>query len=111
VDTLGLSIYERARAEKVVRSQKTGYDPDMDMYVSKYYKLVSKDSENPNFKEPDTDVEYYGYLKEDILRTDLAENYLANSEDFTTTETGWIFDGAPEKRTKNKETSYVGQIF
>ena len=56
-------------------------------------------------------VGYYGYEKEDILRTDLVENYLANSDDFTSTETGWIFDGIPEKRSKAKEAGYVGQIF
>jgi hypothetical protein len=80
----------------------------MDRFVSKFYKLVSKDPLNPDIKEPDTETEYYGYAKEDILRTDLAENLLANSDNFTTTETGWIFDGVPEKRSKNKKAGYVG---
>lgn len=100
----GLILYERARAEKVIRSQKTGYDPDMDRFVSKFYKLDEKGN-------PDTETEYYGYAKENILRTDLAENLLANSDNFTTTEAGWVFDGVPEKRSKNKEAGYVGQIF
>ena len=98
-----LSIYERARAEKVVRSQKTGYDPEMDRFISKYYKLENG--------KPDEEIEYYGYSKEDILRMNIAENLLANSDDFTSTNTGWIFDGVPEKRTKTKESGYVGQIF
>ena len=103
IGSSGLNIYDRARAEKVVRSQKTGYDPDMDKHISKYYKIVDG--------EVDTEVEYYGYDEEQILRTDLAENLLANSEEFVSTDTGWVFDGVPEKRTKGKETGYVGQIF
>ena len=100
----GLTIYERGRAEKVIRSQKTGYDPDMDRFIAKYYKKKTSG-------EPDKSIEYYGYSKEEILRTGITENYLANSDDFTSTNTGWVFDGVPEKRLKNEETGYVGQIF
>jgi hypothetical protein len=76
----------------------------MDRFISKYYKL----DENG---EPNTLIEYYGYSKEDILRTNIAENLLANSDNFTTTDTGWVFDGVPEKRNKKREAGYVGQIF
>jgi hypothetical protein len=85
----------------------------MDMYISKYHKLIEVEDETTKTSSivPDTEVEYYGYEKEDILRTDLVENYLANSDDFISTETGWVFDGIPEKRSKAKEAGYVGQIF
>jgi hypothetical protein len=76
----------------------------MDRFISKYYKLDDKGV-------PDTNVEYYGYSKQDILRMDIAENLLANSDNFTSTDTGWVFDGVPEKRSKDKEAGYVGQIF
>jgi hypothetical protein len=72
----------------------------MDRFIAKYYKLEKG--------EPDETIEYYGYSKEDILRTNIAENLLANSDNFTSTDTGWIFDGVPEKRTKTKESGYVG---
>ena len=76
----------------------------MDRFISKYYKLDDNGV-------PDTTVEYYGYSKQDILRMDIAENLLANSDNFTSTDTGWVFDGVPEKRSKDKEAGYVGQIF
>ena len=81
----------------------------MDKFISKYYKIVY----NPQTKEKEIDkeVKYYGYQEEEILRTDLTENLLANSDNFISTETGWVFDGIPEKRTQNKETGYSGQIF
>jgi hypothetical protein len=72
----------------------------MDRFISKYYKLENG--------KPDEEIEYYGYSKYDILRTNIAENLLANSDNFTSTDTGWIFDGVPEKRTKTKESGYVG---
>ena len=44
IDLEGLRIYEHGRAEKVVRSQKTGYDPDMDRFISNNNNILSSES-------------------------------------------------------------------
>jgi hypothetical protein len=90
LDENGFNIYDYARGEKVVRSQKSGYDPDLERFIFKFYKYeLDENGEvkiNPetNAKIIDESIEYYGYAKTDILRTDLAQNYLVNSDDFTT---------------------------
>jgi hypothetical protein len=62
--------------------------------------------------EPDTSVTYYGYTKTEVLRSDLAQNLLANSQNFITLEGGWYFDGVPSKTTKvngkEKTSAYTG---
>ena len=100
-----LAIYENARGEKVIKAQRSGYDPDLDKFIFKYY------------KKGDTNklIEYYGYSKTEILRSDLAQNVLANSQNFISLESGWYFDGVPSKTTKihgkEKTSAYTGQIF
>ena len=103
-----LSIYEYARGEKVIKSQKSGYDPDTDKFIFKYYK---KD-DNGNI---DDTIEYYGYAKVDILSSSFTQNYLANSEDFVSLDSGWIFEGVPSKTVKlkgvEKLAGYSGQLY
>lgn len=105
VTTEKVDIYDYARGEKVVQSQLSGYDPDLDQFIFKFYK---KD-------DIDNLVEYYGYTKTEHLTSDLAQNYLANSDNFTSLESGWYFDGVPAKtiktRGKEKTAAYSGQIF
>ena len=105
VTTEKVDIYDYARGEKVVQSQLSGYDPDLDQFIFKFYK---KD-------DVDNLVEYYGYTKTEHLTSDLAQNYLANSDNFTSLESGWYFDGVPAKtiktRGKEKTAAYSGQIF
>jgi hypothetical protein len=60
-----LDIYDLARGEKVIKSQYSGYDPDLDKFI---FKFCKKD-ENGDI---DTDQEYYGYAKTDILSSHLA---------------------------------------
>ena len=100
-----VGIYDYARGEKVIKSQLSGYDPDLDQFIFKFYK---KDDDN-NL------VEYYGYTKTEHLTSDLAQNYLANSDNFISLESGWYFDGIPAKtiktRGKEKTAAYSGQIF
>jgi hypothetical protein len=67
-------------------------------------------------KEGDpTKTEYYGYEHTEVLRTDLAQNYLSNSDNFISSDSGWVFDGAPAKGNrvngKEKIVGYTGQIF
>jgi hypothetical protein len=77
----------------------------LDKFIFKYYK---KD-------DVDGLVEYYGYSKTEVLRSDLAQNVLANSQNFISLEGGWYFDGVPAKTTKTngkeKTSAYTGQIF
>lgn len=106
VTTEKVDIYDYARGEKVIQSQLSGYDPDLDQFIFKFYKK-DDDGINP--------VEYYGYTKTEHLTSDLAQNYLANSDNFTSLESGWYFDGVPAKtiktRGKEKTAAYSGQIF
>ena len=100
-----LIVYDYARGEKVIKSQLSGYDPDLDQFIFKFYK--KDDMENP--------IEYYGYTKTEHLTSSLAQNYLANSDNFTSLDSGWYFDGIPAKtvkiRGKEKTAAYSGQIF
>jgi hypothetical protein len=45
----------------------------------------------------------------------LVQNLLANSDDFTTLQSGWYFDGVPAQTTKTKgvekTAAYSGQLF
>lgn len=90
------------RGVKVVKSQESGYDPYMDKFITKWK------------KEGDS-TEYYGYEHTEILRTDLAQNYLSNSDNFVSSDSGWVFDGAPAKGSKvngkEKIVGYTGQVF
>ena len=101
-------VYDRARSEKVIKSQLSGYDPDTDKFIFKFYK------KNEN-GEPDTTKEYYGYAKVDILSSKLAQNYLANSDNFISLDSGWVFEGVPARTTKSKgvekTAGYSGQLY
>lgn len=103
-----LLVYDKARGEKVIKSQLSGYDPDTDKFIFKFYK------KNEN-GEPDTTKEYYGYAKVDILSSKLAQNYLANSDNFISLDTGWVFEGVPARTTKSKgvekTAGYSGQLY
>ena len=103
-----LLVYDRARGEKVIKSQLSGYDPDTDKFIFKFYK------KNEN-GEPDTTKEYYGYAKVDILSSKLAQNYLANSDNFISLDSGWVFEGVPARTTKSKgvekTAGYSGQLY
>jgi hypothetical protein len=103
-----LSVYNFARGEKVIKSQLSGYDPDLDKFIFKFYK---KDANGV----ADTDKEYYGYCKIDILSSDLAQNYLANSDNFISLDSGWVFEGIPARTTKTKgvekTAGYSGQLY
>lgn len=93
------------RGVKVVKSQESGYDPYMDKFITKWKKEGdSTDS-----------TEYYGYEHTEILRTDLAQNYLSNSDNFVNSDSGWVFDGTPAKGSKvngkEKIVGYTGQVF
>ena len=99
------SVYNGARGEKVIRSAKTGYDPDLDEFIT-YYKDEDGNS-------------YYGYEKTESLSSHLTQNFLANSDEFTSVNSGWIFDGTPSISnlkedgtiTNDGDTTYTGQIY
>jgi hypothetical protein len=62
ITTEALDIYDAARGEKVIKSQRSGYDPDLEKFIFKYY------HKNDTGKI----VEYYGYTKTQVLTSDLA---------------------------------------
>lgn len=119
-------ICDWARGEKVIRSTKTGYDPDLDQFITVYRKQkvnddgdVVVDTEgNPIFDY------YYGYTTLDSISSDLAMNYLANSDNFIGIDTGWIFDGTPTTmddagdgttvtgtNPNSEDATFTGQIY
>lgn len=87
-------VYDKARGEKVIRSPKTGYDPDMDKFITVY-----KDK-NGNI--------FYGYTTLESISSDLAMNYLANSDNFIGIDSGWIFDGTPSTMDDAGDGTVVG---
>ena len=77
-------ICDWARGEKVIRSAKTGYDADLDRFITVYRKQRVDDTGNvvvDENKNPVFDY-YYGYTTLDSISSDLAMNYLANSDNF-----------------------------
>lgn len=100
------TVYDNSRGEKVIRSAKTGYDPDLDKFITHY-------------KKDGDETIYYGYQKTESLSSHLTQNFLANSDDFTSVDTGWLFDGTPSVSNLKEDgtiiddadTTYTGQIY
>lgn len=108
-------ICDWARGEKVIRSTKTGYDPDLDQFIT-VYKKYNEETDNYDY--------YYGYTTLDSISSDLAMNYLANSDNFIGIDTGWIFDGTPTTmddagdgttvtgtNPNSEDATFTGQIY
>ena len=108
-------ICDWARGEKVIRSTKTGYDPDLDQFIT-VYKKYNEETNSYDY--------YYGYTTLDSISSDLAMNYLANSNNFIGIDTGWIFDGTPTTmddagdgttvtgtNPNSEDATFTGQIY
>lgn len=108
-------ICDWARGEKVIRSTKTGYDPDLDQFIT-VYKKYNEETKSYDY--------YYGYTTLDSISSDLVMNYLANSDNFIGIDTGWIFDGTPTTmddagdgttvtgtNPNSEDATFTGQIY
>ena len=109
IDPTTLELSNGYRGQKVVRSPLTGYDPDIDKYITKFIKTAEIGEDGKI---------YNGYIKTRSLSADLAQNYLSNSEDFTGLESGWIFDGTPSTIDDQgsaviaqEDASFTGEVF
>ncbi len=179
------TVSELYRGEKVIRSPETGYDPDIDKFITKYvpyeyieyshgeygyleekdkyfklYKYVEdekgayyyiKSEDYFTIEEPDNyiglkyrkeldndssafivgdykgnlyrrkiiDRELYGYIHTEDYSPYLAENYLSNSQEVTSFEEGWVFDGTPTTKddassgnvTDEEDGTFTGQVY
>ena len=119
-------ICDWARGEKVIRSAKTGYDPDLDQFITVYRKQKVDDTGNVVVDTEGNPIfdYYYGYTTLDSISSDLAMNYLANSDNFIGIDSGWIFDGTPTTmddagdgttvtgtNPNSEDATFTGQIY
>jgi hypothetical protein len=77
-----IELEYRFRGYETVRRARTGYDPVTDEFITYF---IKKEDESKR----------KGYVHTEYLSPDLAQNYLANSTDFTDIDAGWTFDGLP----------------
>lgn len=67
------------RGDRLIRQQKSGYDPITDKQILKYYTVDGSGERNG---------EYYGYTESEYATSDIVQNYIANGETFTD-HAGW----------------------
>lgn len=98
------------RGKRLVRTQKTVWDPLVEKWVSVYTAKKSWDKEMDGewinlFNKGDT---IHGYIETETAGSELVTNLIVNGSDFTGDNTGWLY----ERTNGNIETAllYNGQL-
>jgi hypothetical protein len=113
------------KGSKLIKSKVTAYDDNRDRFVTKYVRVYLRQDDNgsygfdnekkevfyiedPNYQGfryskyielENGEVKLYnGYEETSFIDSELAQNYLANSDNFTTVDTGWYFDTLTDVR-------------
>lgn len=147
INPLSFKLNENYRGEKVVRQAVTGYDNDLDKFITKYcrYELIEAaeglyginsvtkqlfhkskvtETEWQDYllsggvtykkeveKAPNGKIKIYnGYTETEAVSPKLAQNFLANSKDFTTLDNGWYFDTYITNDSDNAAAKLAGEI-
>lgn len=76
-----IQLSNNYRGRRIVRSQVTKFDANLEKYVSKYLALDEKGN-------PIKDDVYWGFASSDVGELTVLHNYVTNSENFTHTK-GW----------------------